>query len=127
VALGLALRGVASSAIDISDGLLGDLGHVLQRSRVGLQLRADDLPRSAVLAAQPLALQRLCTLAGGDDYELAFTAPAARHADVLAAGRAASVAVTCCGQMTEWPGLQIADAAGQLLDAQAWRGFDHFA
>ena len=127
VALGLALRGVASSAIDISDGLLGDLGHVLQRSRVGLQLCADQVPRSAVLAAQPLALQRLCTLAGGDDYELAFTAPAARHADVLAAGRAAGVAVTCCGQVTEWPGLQIIDAAGQALDAQAWRGFDHFA
>ncbi len=127
VALGLALRGVASSAIDISDGLLGDLGHVLQRSRVGLQLRADDLPRSAVLAAQPLALQRLCTLAGGDDYELAFTAPATRHADVLAAGRAAGVELSCCGQVTEWPGLQITDAAGQVLDAQAWRGFDHFA
>lgn len=127
VALGLALRGLASSAIDISDGLLGDLGHVLQRSRVGLQLQADQLPRSATLAEQPLALQRLCTLAGGDDYELAFTAPAARHADVLAAGRAAGVAVTCCGKVTEWPGMQITDAAGQTLDAQSWRGFDHFA
>jgi thiamine-monophosphate kinase len=127
VALGLALRGLASSAIDISDGLLGDLGHVLQRSQVGLHLRADQLPRSAVLAAQPLALQRLCTLAGGDDYELAFTAPASRHAEVLAAGRASGVAVTCCGQVIERLGLQITDAAGQALDAQAWRGFDHFA
>lgn len=127
VALGLALRGLASSAIDLSDGLLGDLGHVLKRSRVGLHLHADRLPRSAVLSAQPLALQRLCTLAGGDDYELAFTAPAARHADVLAAGRAAGVAVTCCGQVTEAPSLQITDSHGQALDAQAWRGFDHFA
>jgi thiamine-monophosphate kinase len=126
VALGLSLRGVASSAIDISDGLLGDLGHLLQRSGVGLQMQADRLPRSAVLAAQPLALQRLCTLAGGDDYELAFTAPAGRHADVLAAGRAAGVDVSCCGQVTEGPGLQVTDAAGQTLDTQAWRGFDHF-
>ena len=127
VTLGLALRGLASSAIDISDGLLGDLGHVLQRSRVGLQLRAEQVPRSALLAAQPLDLQRLCTLAGGDDYELAFTAPASRHADVLSAGRAAGVDVTCCGQVTERLGLQVTDAAGQPLDARAWRGFDHFA
>jgi thiamine-monophosphate kinase len=127
VALGLALRGLASSAIDISDGLLGDLGHVLRRSRVGARLLVDCLPRSTVLAEQALALQRLCTLAGGDDYELLFTAPPARHQAVLAAGREAGVAVTCCGQITEWPGLHIADAAGQELDAQAWRAFDHFA
>ena len=81
VALGIALRGVATSAIDISDGLLGDLRHVLRRSGVGARLDADALPASAVLAAQPLELRRECTLAGGDDYELLFTAPAAREAD----------------------------------------------
>jgi thiamine-monophosphate kinase len=127
VALGLALRGLASSAIDLSDGLLGDLGHVLRRSHVGVLLQADSVPRSSILSAQPLALQRLCTLAGGDDYELLFTAPAARHQAVLAAGHQAGVAVTCCGQITGSPGLHIVDAAGQELDAQSWRGFDHFA
>ena len=55
---------------------------------------------------------------------IASSSPPSGHA---AAGRAAGVAVSCCGQVTEWPGLQIVDAGGQLLDAQAWRGFDHFA
>src|SRR5258706_8085951 len=76
VALGIALRGVATSAIDVSDGLLGDLSHILRRSQVGATLDVDAAPRSAVLAAQTLAIQRVCTLAGGDDYELVFTAPA---------------------------------------------------
>src|SRR5690606_17196482 len=78
VALGMALRGVATSAVDVSDGLLGDLGHILRRSNVGATVEADAVPRSDVLATQPLALQRLCTLSGGDDYELVFTAPPGR-------------------------------------------------
>ena len=126
VALGLALRGVASSAIDLSDGLVGDLGHVLQRSGVGAVLHADALPRSAVLAALPLALQRQCVLAGGDDYELLFTAPPARRDAVLAAAGRAGVAVTCCGEIVSGTGLRVLDAAGQVLPA-SWRGFDHFA
>ncbi|MBC8056235.1 MAG: thiamine-phosphate kinase, partial [Rhizobiales bacterium] len=82
VALGLALRGVATSAIDVSDGLLGDLAHVLRRSNVGAELLADALPRSEVMRSLPEALQRTCTLAGGDDYELVFTAPPERAARV---------------------------------------------
>ena len=126
VALGLALRGVASSAIDLSDGLVGDLGHVLQRSGVGAVLHADALPRSTVLAALPLALQRQCVLAGGDDYELLFTAPPARRDAVLAAAGRAGVAVTRCGEIVSGTGLRVLDAAGQVLPA-SWRGFDHFA
>jgi thiamine-monophosphate kinase len=126
VALGLALRGLASSAIDLSDGLVGDLGHVLQRSGVGALLQADALPRSAVLAAQPLALQRQCLLAGGDDYELLFTAPPAQREAVLAAGRQAGVTLTRCGTVVAGPGLHIVDAAGDELP-MSWRGFDHFA
>ena len=126
VALGLALRGVASSAIDLSDGLVGDLGHVLQRSGVAARVDVDALPRSADLAALPLALQQECLLAGGDDYELLFTAAPARYADVLAAARQAGVAVTRCGLVTAGSGLSVVDGAGRALDL-ALRGFDHFA
>ncbi len=125
VALGLALRGLATAAIDLSDGLLGDLGHVLHRSGVGAVVEADALPRSAVLAAQPLALQRQCVLAGGDDYELLFTAPAARRAEVEAAGQRCGVAVTRCGAIEAGSTLRLVDAAGRALPP-AWRGFDHF-
>lgn len=127
VALGLALRGVASAAIDLSDGLLGDLGHVLRASQVGAELWLEALPRSPLLAAQAPDWQRTCLLAGGDDYELLFTAPPAQHPQVLDAGRAAGVAVTCVGTVREAAaGLVVHDAAGQPLDLGTWAGFDHF-
>lgn len=125
VALGQALQGVATAAADISDGLLGDLGHILSRSRVGAVLHADALPRSAVLAQQPQALQRQCTLAGGDDYELVFTAPADQAAAVQAAGHAAGVAVTCVGRIEAEPGLRVVDAQGAPV-AHGLASFDHF-
>jgi len=80
VALGLALRAVAHAAIDLSDGLAGDLGHVLAQSRVGALLEWTALPRSPALAAQPSPLQQQCVLGGGDDYELLFSAPASARA-----------------------------------------------
>lgn len=125
VALGVALRGVATSAIDVSDGLLGDLAHLLRRSGVGARLDVDALPRSAQLAAQPLATQRECTLAGGDDYELLFSAPAARAAAVHAAAAAGGVAVTRIGGIEAEPGLRLVDADGRAV-AAAWGSFDHF-
>ena len=125
VALGLALRGVATSAIDVSDGLLGDLGHILQRSGVGAVVEVDAVPRSAVLAAQPLPVQRQCTLAGGDDYELLFTAPPERADAVRAAARQAGVAVTRIGSMGAEPGLRLVDGSGRPVE-QAFAGFDHF-
>jgi thiamine-monophosphate kinase len=127
VALGIALRGVASAAIDLSDGLVGDLGHVLAASRVGATLHVDALPRSAVLGAQPLALQRLCTLAGGDDYELLFAAPPSQDGAVRAAAKRAGVAATCIGALTAEPGLRLLDRDGRALDAAPYAGFDHFA
>jgi thiamine-monophosphate kinase len=124
VALGQALRGIASSAIDLSDGLVGDLGHVLRRSRVGATLQLDRLPRSDVLAAQPEPLQTQCLLAGGDDYELLFSAPPAQREAVQRAGVETGVAVTRIGQLDAEPGLRVLDRQGRLLPALA--GFDHF-
>lgn len=125
VALGVALRGVATSAIDVSDGLLGDLGHILRRSSVGATVHADALPRSGALAAQALDVQRECTLAGGDDYELLFTAPPQRSAEVQAAAAQAGVTVTHIGHIDARPGLRLLDAQAQPI-TQKFAGFDHF-
>jgi thiamine-monophosphate kinase len=113
IALGLALRGLATSAIDLSDGLVGDIGHVMRRSGVGARVDVDALPRSAVLAAQPEALQRECLLAGGDDYELLFTTPPSRRDAVLAAAAGVSVPVTRCGSIEAGEALRLVDAQGR--------------
>ncbi|WP_298834093.1 thiamine-phosphate kinase [uncultured Piscinibacter sp.] len=125
VTLGIALRGIASSAIDVSDGLLGDLGHVLQRSAVAAVVEVDAVPRSEVLAAQTLALQRECTLAGGDDYELLFTAPPASAHRVQAAARAAGVAATRIGRIEAGRGLRLVDREGRAVEHR-FGSFDHF-
>jgi thiamine-monophosphate kinase len=129
VALGLALRGIATAAIDLSDGLLGDLGHVRRRSGVGATLWLDTIPRSAALAAQPVSVQRECLLAGGDDYELLFTAPASAAEAVRAAGVASGTPVTCIGRIEPAAeGLKVyAEAHGrEPLDLAAFASFDHF-
>ena len=125
VALGLALRGVAQAALDISDGLLADLGHLLRASKVGATVDADACPASAALAAQPLQRRRLCQRAGGDDYELLFTAPPAARNAVAAAAAQASTPVTRIGRIDAEPGLRLIDASGQVLD-NVYAGFDHF-
>jgi len=125
VALGKALRGLATSAVDVSDGLAGDLGHVLQRSNVGATLRLADLPRSAVFGAMPEDLQRLCLLTGGDDYELVFTAPPDARQRVLEAGRAAGTPVYRIGRIESAPGLRVVDGMGHPV-GDLPRSFDHF-
>jgi thiamine-monophosphate kinase len=120
LALGQALRGIATAAIDVSDGLLGDLGHILAASGVGAHLDVDALPRSAVLAAQSPALQRECLLAGGDDYELVFTtSPGAVLPDV-------GVRLTRIGVIEAQPGLRVVDARGAAVE-HGLRSFDHFS
>ncbi|MBL8332767.1 MAG: thiamine-phosphate kinase [Rubrivivax sp.] len=126
VALGLALRGVASAAIDVSDGLAGDLGHILERSGLGAELQAAALPRSVVLAAQAPALQHECLLHGGDDYELLFAAPPAQTDAVQRAAASAGVPVTAIGRLRAKPGLDLVGPDGSR-QALAARGFDHFA
>lgn len=127
VALGLALRGIATAAIDVSDGLVGDLGHILKASGVGAQVDADIagalLAASTAISAE---VRRTCTLAGGDDYELAFTAPASARDAVEQAGRAASTPVARIGRIEAESGLRIVDAQGKAV-AQRFTSFDHFA
>ncbi len=127
LALGRALRGVAHSAIDLSDGLLGDLAHVLRRSGVGAVLDETHLPRSALLAAQLPELQRRCMLTGGDDYELLFSAAPEDHAKVLRAAELAGTPVTPIGHIVAGQGLQVRDAQGLAIPLKGLRAFDHFA
>lgn len=134
VALGLALRGVASSAIDVSDGLLGDLDHILKASGVGacvdatvatnlLAASAQQAGATADFDAQTLMQ---CALAGGDDYELVFTAPPAQQAAVQAAAQASGTRATRIGRVEPAPGLRVVDGQGQPV-AQHFASFDHFA
>lgn len=128
VELGLALaRGPAAhAALDISDGLVGDLGHILAASKVGATLDVDALPAGPELARQDQALRRRFTAAGGDDYELCFTAPVARRDAVLAAAREAGTPVTRVGRIEAEAGLRLVDAAGAPL-ALGLAGWDHFS
>jgi thiamine-monophosphate kinase len=125
VALGLALRGIAHAAIDLSDGLCGDLGHVLARSRVGAEIHFAALPRSRALTAQPAPLQQRCLLGGGDDYELLFSAPVSARAAVERAADCAGVAASRIGVVQAEAGLRVQWVDGRVT-AQPTRGFDHF-
>lgn len=128
VALGLALRGLATSAIDVSDGLVADLGHIGERSGVAVELRYTDVPRSRALAAcADERLARECLLAGGDDYELAFTASPDSRGRVAAVAAELSLALTRIGTVSAGePGLvSVYDAAGKIIEI-ASKGFDHF-
>jgi thiamine-monophosphate kinase len=126
VALGKALRGLASSAIDVSDGLLADAGHIAERSGVQLTLHWPAVPLSAVarrIRDEPL-LQRFA-LASGDDYELCFTAPPSRHADVSELTGRLGLPLTPIGTVEQGSGVTLVDATGRELALQE-KGFDHF-
>lgn len=134
LALGQALRGVASSAIDVSDGLVGDLQHILQESGVGARIQVASLAQAAAVCAQPLAATHLkpqqllaAVLAGGDDYELLFTAPPNRRPAVQQAAKTSQTPVLRIGCITAAPALQLIQADGGALDAQRFAGYDHFA
>lgn len=128
VALGQALRGTASAAVDVSDGLVGDLGHILASSRVGATLDAD-AATSVVAAAATAGLGRetlrTCALSGGDDYELVFTAAPSARAAVEQAGKESATRVTRIGRIDAEAGLRIVDASGSPV-AQRFGSFDHF-
>ena len=134
VALGLALRGVASAAMDVSDGLLGGLGHILRASGVGACVDTSITMKLIAASALPESVRvhfdvnflHQCTLAGGDDYELLFTAPAAARAAVAAASQASSTPVTRIGRIEAEPGMRLVDGQGQPV-VHHYASFDHFA
>lgn len=128
VALGQALAATdgVHAALDVSDGLLGDLGHILKASGLGAEVDVDTLPLAPALQGLPLEHQRECLLAGGDDYELLFTADPASHEAVRAAGERAGVTVTRIGRLTAQAGLRVFDAQGRAVVLRR-RGFDHFS
>ena len=133
VALGMALRGIASSAIDVSDGLLGDLGHILKQSQVGATI---DTSKAIFLIATQLTntsdtgqfnqkLQLKYVLSGGDDYELAFTAPVHQRDAILAAAQTSQTPVTRIGQIETALGLRLEDEQGQPVPNN-FGSWDHF-
>jgi thiamine-monophosphate kinase len=130
LALGAALRGIATSAIDLSDGLTGDLGHILQASHCGAVVELARIPADPAVALRlegpDRALALRCLLAGGDDYELCFTAPPSASARVAAAAQAADVPCVHIGRITHEPALVVRDRAGRALDVLP-AAFDHFA
>jgi thiamine-monophosphate kinase len=130
VALGAALRGVARSAIDVSDGLIADLGHICERSGVAAVVAMERLPVSVLMGRyreQPSAQAAL--LGGGDDYELCFTAAAAKRAAVERAASRARTPVTRIGRVIRAPegacSVVVVDSDGLPLEVRK-KGFDHF-
>ncbi len=126
LALGAALAGTAHAAIDVSDGLLADLGHICAASGVGADVDVDALPASPALQAYCVGdARRQLQASGGDDYELCFSAPVQARAAVLQAGADSGTAVTRIGRIVAGQGIDVRDAG-----LAPWRpgrsGFDHF-
>jgi thiamine-monophosphate kinase len=127
VELGLLIGMTAHSVIDISDGLLADLGHILTASQVGAEIRLGDIPVSPTVSAHfadPRVQQMV--LAGGDDYELCFTAPARQHGEIAKLTSLLAMPLTCIGRITEAPGLVVRGLENELLQLDTG-GYDHFA
>jgi thiamine-monophosphate kinase len=129
VALGLALRGVASSAIDVSDGLLGDLGHILQRSGMGatvaIDLLAANVHATGTMGTFSAEFRRKMCAMGGDDYELVFTAPVSARSTVQSIEAATNTVLTRLGSIESQAGLRLVDAQGNAV-ANNFASFDHF-
>jgi len=124
-ALGLALRNQANSCIDISDGLLADLGHLLEASNLGATLTLESIGCHDHLRSRlDESIIQQCILAGGDDYELAFTAPQSQRNAIEQLGRQLNLPISLIGQTTENPGVRVSYKQN-MLDISK-KGFDHF-
>ena len=128
VTLGIALRGVARSAIDVSDGLLADLGHILERSGMGASIEWESLPVSDVLrtlSASSCGVARRCVLAGGDDYELCFTAPTINRKVIENISQQLDLPLTRIGAIVPGSGCTVQAANGSVINIED-SGYDHF-
>lgn len=125
VRLGTVVGRYASAAVDVSDGLLQDLGHLCGRSGVGALLHADALPLGPEVAALGAEGVRL-GLTGGEDYELLLAVPQRRVAGLRRAAARLGERLTAIGQVTDGPGIRVLDATGRPLDAPLRGGWEHF-
>ncbi|HWG65891.1 MAG TPA: thiamine-phosphate kinase [Rhodanobacteraceae bacterium] len=127
ITAGLALRGIASACIDVSDGLLADLGHVCAASKVAAEINADALPISSALAASFDAKTcRELALSGGDDYELCFTAPSARETEVVEKLARTGCGATRIGRVVAGSGVRALDANANEIEI-GHVGWEHFS
>ncbi len=124
VVLGLALRGIAHSAIDVSDGLVADLGHILECSQMAAELSLPDLPISDVLRAHTAHIAR-CALAGGDDYELCFTVAAHQRKTIEEIASRLALPLTRIGRIVAGSGCVVHDTDGLPIQLQNG-GYEHF-
>ena len=135
VQLGIALREIASSALDISDGLLGDLRHILKQSNKDAEVFLDRIPKSATLLKQSADIQTQYAACGGDDYELCFTAPTSQREAIAKIGANLNLPLTQIGSVKSMqnsaPEIRLINHAGATLnplEANALlQSFDHFA
>jgi thiamine-monophosphate kinase len=125
LALGRALRGFATAAMDVSDGLLGDLGKLARASGVAACIDLERLPIAPELAAYPLAAQERLVLHGGDDYELLFTLPADHCGHVAHLAEAGRCSLRCLGSMVQGEGVECRRDGARV--PVAGKGYDHFA
>jgi len=135
IELGMQLRNIASAALDVSDGLLGDLRHILKQSQVDAEIQLDQLPKSATLQKQNVSIQNQFAACGGDDYEICFTAPSSQRENIQAISKSIGLPLTIIGKIVSKKDVEVKvdllDDSGTLLsDVEAapfLKSFDHFA
>lgn len=126
IALGVKLAGIANAAIDISDGLLQDLGHILEASSCGAEVWLDKLPLAPEISDINAEMRKTALLAGGDAYELCFTARPRRREQILALAEKCDLAITNIGTIIKNKECVVLNAAGNKIEHEL-KGFDHFA
>jgi thiamine-monophosphate kinase len=135
IELGIQLRGIASAVLDISDGLLGDLRHILKQSQVDAEIALNQLPKSITLQKQAIAIQNQFAACGGDDYELCFTAPSIERKKIQLISQSLNLPLTLIGKILpkrdDEGSVHLLDASGiELSNTEAaafLNSFDHFA